>query len=331
MPNLEELYSDTEIPSKLPFHQILTTLKKESNEGVSVVSPSVLYGLSDIGAKEESELKHIWNELSSIYKHTLLTALTNASETNIEFNYSPIGQLALTDDDSSLVREAAIDLLWEDESVELFTRLLNLAQTDQSTAVRAKALVSIGRFILLGEYDNMPKSLVKQAIDLSYSLHIDESQPIEIRRRALEALSNSSYLKKDTLIRNAYNSGHHLLKVSAIFAMGRTCDDKWQDILVDELESDDNELVYEAVRACGEIQLETSVSQLRNLVISDDREIQTMAIWALGEIGGKQSIEILSLLQDATEDDDLIDIIDEALDVASFTLMGSSFDFDIDD
>ncbi len=56
--------------------------------------------------------------------------------------------------------------------------------------------------------------------------------------------------------------------------MGRTCDEKWEDTLLEELDSDDNEIVYEAVRACGEIGLSSSVSQLGQLLLGDDREIQ---------------------------------------------------------
>ena len=106
-------------------------------------------------------------------------------------------------------------------------------------------------------------------------IHSDRGQPLEVRRRALEALSNSSHPAVERLIRAAYADGNHDLKISALFAMGRTCSKVWRDLLLEELDSADNELVYEAVTACGQIQLGESAHKIGQLASSEDREIQT--------------------------------------------------------
>jgi len=325
--DLQNDYVEHEKPS---LTEVLETLRQENDEGASIIGATITYGLSDISGENLRLLRAMWSELMPSYKHRVIQALVHASENSFEYNFKQIGLLGLTDE-SAMVRSAAIDLLWEDESVETLNILLNVIRDDESSNVKAQALVGISRYVLLGEYEDIPKSLAMEIQELVLHLHKDESQPVEVRRRALEALANSSHKEKDSLIRHAYQSDNHLMKVSSLFAMGRSCDDKWQNILLDELDNDDQEMVYEAVRACGEIQIDASVSQIKELLLSDDQEIQTMSIWALGEIGGKESLETLSMLQETVEDEDLLEIIDEAIDVASFSIMGASFDFNVED
>lgn len=315
---------------KPKFDDVLKKLQAEGKDSESIISPDVLYGLSDISPEQLQILQGVWTTLSSSYKHKLIEALTEASEADFELVYHEIASIGMKDE-SSLVRAAAIDLMWEDESTESMRLLMNIVEQDESPNVKARALVALGKYILLGEYEEIPESLAVEAQELAIQFHKSMAQPLEVRRRALEALSNSSHAEKDKLIRDAYHSSEHLLKVSAVFAMGRTCDDKWQDILLDELDSSDNEIVYEAVRACGEIQLSSSIRQLGELLLGDDREIQVMAIWSLGEIGGQHALDILYQLQETVEDEELAEIIDEAVDVASFSLTGAMFDFDLDD
>lgn len=307
--------------------EVIDTMRREYEEGSSIVGGVVTQGLSDLSDDELKRVAMLWNELSAEYKHNVIQALVHVSENNFEYDYKQIALLGLSDD-SPIVRSTSIDLLWADESPEVMVILLQLIRNDESSHVKAQGLMGLSKFILLSEYGDMPSDIAKEAQQLSLQLHNDQSQPIEVRRRALEALANSSHPSKDKLIRSAYRSDNHLLKVSSIFAMGRTCDDQWQDILLEELESDDQEVVFEAVRACGEIQLEASIYQLKQLLLSDDREILTMTIWALGEIGGKDAIDTLGSLQEVIEDEDLLEIIEDAVDVASFSIMGASFNFD---
>ena len=186
-------------------------------------------------------------------------------------------------------------------------------------------------FILLGEYGDMPAELTLKAQELTLKLHKDKSEARDVRRRALEALANSSHPEASKLIRAAYEHGNHELKVGAIFAMGNTCNRMWAKMLLEELVSRDSECVFEAVRACGQIQLRDSVQRVGELTLSDDQNIQEIAIWSLGEIGGKQAFERLNSLAENVEDDSAAAVIDEALDAASFSLTFASLDLDLED
>ena len=309
---------------------VAAALKQGACSAASVVSATVVYGLSDLSRQDIKTFEPTWLKLSSTYRHKILQALNEASETSFELSYREIA-LFNVKDESSLVRAVAVHLLWEDHSTQTMQLFLKIAQDDPASHVKARALIGLGKFILLGEYGEIPAALALKAQQLAIQLHSSPDESIEVRRHALEALANSNHPDTDHLIRAAYQQGNHLLKASALFAMGRTCDAQWQDILLEELEGSDNELVYEAVRACGEIQLESSLDSISELAFSDDREIQLMSIWALGEIGGKRAFEILSGLEEPVEDEELADMIDEALDAASFSLSGPVFDFHLDD
>lgn len=310
--------------------EVIEALKQDAVSGAQTVSPVIIYGMSDLEREHLSQIAPIWQGLPTVFKHQVLRQLNETSEAAFELSFREIALTSL-DDASSLVRAAATDLLWTDESLETMRRIMKTARDDPSPEVRARALAGLGRFMLLGEYGEIPYADAMEAQTLALQSYWDESQSAEVRSRALESLANSNHPEVEKCIRGAYTQGNHSLKVSALFAMGRTCDKSWQDVLLRELNSRDNELVYEAIQACGHIQLEDSVQAIGELILSDDREIRLMSIWALGEIGGKRAFEILSNLADTEEDDEVLDMIDEALDAASFSLSMSALNFGYED
>ena len=321
----------TDLPlSKPPLEELIQLLKSADLSSQTVIPSILVYGLSDLTFEEFRALQPVWSDLPADVRHRVLRALNEASETMFELNYREIALNCLSDE-CSLVRSTSVDLLWMDESIETMRRLIELAERDPDNAVRADAVASLGRFILLGEYEDVPADLAARAQELTYRLHTDASQPVEIRRRALEALANSSHSEVKPLIHAAYSDGNHELKLGAIFAMGRSCSKVWQDLLMEELDSADSEIVYEAIRASGQIQLSEAVQRIGECTISDDREIQLMAIWSLGEIGGKRAFEVLSSLEENADDDEIAKAIDEALDAAGFSLRFASLGLDFDD
>jgi HEAT repeat protein len=320
-----------ELAVRKPTLAELTQALGSEETAINAIVPSaVIYGLSDLTTDELAAVIPIWDSLRAVVKERILGALYEASESMFELSFREIALLNLKDS-SSPVRQKAVDLLWTDESVETMQSLMQLAESDTDSTVRTRALENLGRFLLLGEYGEIPADLAADAQAMTLAIHQDEREPIEIRRRALEALANSSHASVEQLIRAAYADGNQELRLAALFAMGRTCSKIWRDQLLDELENDNFEFVYEAIRACGHIQLEESVQRIAEYAFSEDQEIQTMAIWSLGEIGGRQAFEVLTRLDEDAEDDALATAIDEALDAASFSLSSASLRKELDD
>src|SRR5690606_36751293 len=121
-------------------------------------------------------------------------------------------------------------------------------------------------------------------------------------------------------------------QASAVFAMGRTCDNRWNDIVLREIDNADPANRYEAARASGELEIKEAVPHLARLAQGPDREIKEVAIWSLGEIGGSYAMKILGALADVAEQDedvDQLESIEEAFVNAS--LACRDFDFELDD
>lgn len=329
MPGLDDETVDLPI-AKPSLDDLKRALQREAISDQAVVSSTIVFGLSELKPEEERAIEPCWNALPAIAKHRVLRALNEASEAMFELCFREIALLSLKDA-SSLIRSTAIELLWIDDSAETMQTLMRLAKSDSDVEVRARALEQLGRFILLGEYGDIPADIAAEAQALTFGICTDPTQALVLRRRALEALANSSHPKVNHLIAAAYADGNHELRVGALFAMGRTCSAIWRDQLMRELESVDSECVYEAIRACGHIQLREAARRIGDFTGDDDQEIQLIAIWSLGEIGGRLAFDILSNLEERAADDDMADALEEALDTASFSMSLASLGLESDD
>ena len=228
-----------------------------------------------------------------------------------------------------------------EQEIAVINRLNEMARSDPFTEVRAAAAGALGMFILRGELGQLPETVSARLQETALMLYNDLDEDLEVRRRALEAIANCGREGVLDMIREAYYADDLLMRVSAVFAMGRTYDEMWTAQVLDELSSDYPEMRYEACRAAGELELRKAVGRLSELAYDDDREVQEMAIWALGEIGGKSARNILSqlaALAAEADDDELVDAIAEAQSAA--TLAGedllplfdfSEYDGDLDD
>lgn len=276
---------------------------------------TIFYGLSGLQAHDIERLRPIWETLPASYRRKLTRALIDVTETNFELDYGAFARFGLLDGDPG-VREAAIEVLWEDESLDLMQRLIAIAQTDEAREVRAAATSALGRFILAGELGDLPESETVKAQETVIGILKNTADDIDVRRRALESIANSSHDIVEDAIHAAYNGDDRRMQISSVFAMGRTFDDRWGDQVIRELDSEDAEMRYEAARSAGELELEEAIPHLSRLAFDEDVEIKDVAIWSLGEIGGKEAVRVLNLLsRDArvTGNHELVNAVEEAL------------------
>lgn len=315
------------MPAQAP--DVETTLKAlQAGDGLN---KTIYYGLSGLTEDSAGQLAPVWNNLAPSFRRKVMRALVEATETNVDLDYSVVGRVGLEDSDDG-VREAAVEVLWDDETTDLMRRLMRVAQEDSSREVRAAAASALGRFILLGEMGDLPEKAAQEAQNAAIGILNDESEDVDVRRRALEAIGNSSNPAVLGAIREAYTGDDRRMQVSAVFAMGRSYDEQWNDTVLRELDSDDPEMRYEAARAAGELELEDGIARLSELVFDDDIDIRDAAIWALGEIGGKEALRVLNLLAEHAreqEDTELIEALEDA--IASANLAGDLMLVDYDD
>ena len=308
-----------------------TTLTALESNTEGVANATIFYGLSNLPEGDLPRLREVWGTLPLEYRQKLLQQLVDVSETNFELNYRSLAFMVLADEDPES-RASAIELLWEDETLELMDRLIEIAQWDESVQVRAGAAAALGRFILLGELGDLPEQETVRAQDVIVNLLTDSDEDVDVRRRALESIANCSHEIVAEAIAEAFDSDDPRMQASAIFAMGRTYDSRWNKFVLREISNPDPAVRYEAARASGELEIEEAVPHLARLAQGRDREIKEVAIWSLGEIGGSYALRVLGSLADEAEkndDEELLEAIDEALGNAS--LAGRDMDFDLDD
>ncbi|MBL8146999.1 MAG: HEAT repeat domain-containing protein [Anaerolineae bacterium] len=309
------------------------TLQLLNTMGEGAVPAAAIYGLDGLSGEEIERLATAWPSLDDDVRRRILFALGEAAEASFEFDFNPVGRMALGDP-SGAVRALAVDLLWEDTSLDVMEQLLVMVRDDDAVDARVAAAIGLGQFVLMGELEEIDAGAFKRAQEILLDIFDDESEDIEVRRRALEAVSNSTTKRVEQAIHEAYQSDEQRMKVSALFAMGCSADERWAPIVLDELGSDDRELRFEAARAAGELELEDAIPALTQIVFDDDAEIRDVAVWSLGEIGGREAKRVLQDLSEearASDDDDLLNTIEDAIASANIGGDPALYLLDMDD
>jgi HEAT repeat protein len=284
------------------------------------LSATVFYGLAGLREGQIKQIAPAWAALDAEMRLKIMQRMSDLSEAAGYLDYEQIARFALKDDEAD-VRAVAAAMLWQDEDPATTEALLQLVQSDDETAVRTAAASALGNHLLLGEYEELPQNVCLRTQEALLEIINNQDEELELRRRALEALSNSSHDAVPALIREAYESDHQPMQVSALFAMGRTYDEQWAPSVLRELSSPDPEMRFEAARAVGELELRAAVPRLDALAHENDSDIQAAAVTALGQIGGAQAKHILNRLAADNISDDLRALVEEALENAELADM----------
>jgi len=280
------------------------------------LSISNLYVLSGISKREMEVFRAAWPRLPVERRRAILRVLVEITEASFEADFNSIFRFCLSDEDEG-VRAQAIEGLWEDESVAILCSLSGLLRGDPSSLVRARAAAGLARFVLLAELDKLDGELGAETREVLLHTINNPQEVLEVRRRAVEAISFSGEEGVRKIIEAAYQDEAQKMRVSAVFAMGRSVDPYWGETLLQELTTPDSEMRYEAARACGELQLKEAVPTLARLINDADGEIQGAVIWALGQIGGPGARRVLRACCEG-DDEIVVEAAEEALSELEF-------------
>ncbi len=293
------------------------------------VTSSELACLSGLGREELRFFELNWARVDAVRKQEIISKLVHLSETDLGMDFTAVFVSCLGDDDEAVRLQAIMGLEGED-NCQLIVPLVKRLRHDSSARVREAAATALGSFAMLAECGKISayyKDIVYEALLDAIN---NGQELVQVRRRALEAISPFNQPRVKELIGQAYCQGGAEFKLSAIYAMGRNCDPLWLDFLLDELESEEPAVRYEAANACAELGAVEAVPQLLRLVEDTDGEVQEAAIRALGEIGGEQAKRALKRLLHHREQR-VRQAAEEALEVLRFNeepLSQSLDDFD---
>ena len=143
-----------------------------------------------------------------------------------------------------------------------------------------------------------------------------------LRRAALEAVGYSSRFEVETLIHSAFHRSDPVWVASALVAMGRSNDEQYGDEVVSMLLDGDPRIRLAAVQAAGNLSLEAARPIILTMLLEgeeDEDDVIAAAIWALSQIGGEDVRAFLVDMLDRTEDEDVTGYIEEALENLDFT------------
>jgi HEAT repeat protein len=264
-------------------------------DGAVQLKVADLERLSGMPEDRQDAFAATWPSIDVRRRRRVIQELEDLAEDNVEFNFDPVFVIGLGDEDADVRRES-VKALWERDDSDIIEPLLRLLSSDDDAGVRAEAALALGRYVMLHEEGRL-RDRYFEAVEGGLRLSLDDgNETVDVRARALEAIGSHNEQWVRDAIRNAYESDSHRMKVSAVNAMGRSCDDRWLPLLVRELANDDPEVRYEAAVACGTVADERAIPHLVKLVMDPDDEVKQAAITSLGEIGGAQAKAALLLL-----------------------------------
>jgi len=272
-----------------------------------------LHRFSDLPPADLKILFKVWPKVSPQRKHTLLEDLEYLAETDTLTCFDDLAHPLLTDPDAP-VRVLAIRLLFECEDKKLVPIYLDILKHDENIEARAAAANILGLFVYLGELEEIPAE-IHHAIEEQLLEAATSAKETLVRRRALESLGYSGREQVIPLIEAAYRDRNPDWVVSALFAMGRSADERWKKQVLSKLHDPDEDIRSEAVRTAGELELGPARSILLDLLEDEeDLELRREIIWALSKIGGEGVRDRLEELFDLETDDEEAEFIEEALD-----------------
>ncbi len=279
-----------------------------------------LQEFSDIGALELKTLLDIWPRVKPGRKLTLLEELDALAEADTLVSFDDVARAFLTDPDPE-VRTRAIRLLDEYEDPKIVPSYLDMLKNDPDVNVRVVAANALNLFVDLGELEKITESVYHQIEDALLASAASEDD-VRVRRTALESLGYSSRTEVTTLIDSAFHRQDPNWQASALVAMGRSADERWDDEITRSLVHVDDRIRKAAIEAAGELSLQSARPILLKLLgEEEDAVILGAVIWSLSQIGGEDVRTYLENILDQLEDDDeeQITFLEEALDNLSFT------------
>jgi HEAT repeat protein len=297
-----------------PFQPVLDSLLNEKKE----FPRRYLHQFSDMGTLELKTLLDAWSRIPLSRKLVLLEGLESMVESDTLVNFDDFAK-AILDDPESAVRGRAIRLLRECEDVKLIPVFINIMKHDPDAQTRAEAAIGLNIFVALGELEEVPADSQRVAEDALLEA-ANGQDDVKVRRRALESLGYSSRPEVTALIESAFAREDPAWQASALFAMARSADNRWDADVLASLPSDNRSVREAAVAAAGQLGIKAAGPILiKMLEEEEDDDVTGVMIWSLSQIGGEDARTYIETLLDQTEDEEQIEFLEEALENLAFT------------
>jgi HEAT repeat protein len=299
------------------FQTVLNALGDDS----SAFPQRYLMDFSDLPPENVSAFMALWPTVSQKRKRHLLSKLVELYTHDTLVLFESLAAALINDPDNS-IRIDALRLLGESEDTHLIPRLIELAENDSSEDVRVQAMAVLGNFVELGEMGEIVAETSRVVEETLLRVRRSTESP-NLQRAALEAVSYASSPEIETLIESAYQRHEPKWVSTALLAMSRSANPKWEELVLARLDDPNDDVRLSAVQAAGELHLELARQILLNMLEEEDEDqVFLAAIWSLSQIGGEDvrvTLETLFDQAEEAEENELSEYIEEALANLDFT------------
>jgi hypothetical protein len=278
----------------LPFQTVLEAMLDSDTP----IDPDHLRRLSDLENFELEQFEAAWEEIPSDRRHLLLYQVEELGRNDTVLSYEALGRFTVSDPDPK-VRLFAAQILWEYERVDISEVYLDLLINDPDPRVRAAAATGLGKFILAGELDKVPK-LLQQRIEGQLIQLVDSGRTENERQQALESLGFSSNPQVIAMIEREYYSDQSGWVVCSLRAMGNSANNRWNQMVITNLDSLSPRIRSAAARAAGQLEIHECVPKLLEMLDDPDESVRRNCITALSQTGGEGVRERLEMLYEET-------------------------------
>jgi len=274
---------------------------------------------SDISYDDLKKVKKVWSKVTQQRKVSLLQELENLMRIDTLISCDDFGVFAL-DDEDPVIKSQAINLLWECVDQNLATRFMSLLLEDKDPALSASAASGLGKFVLLGELDEIPQDLSKKIQNTLVEKYVSTSDQ-QLKQSILESLGYISSPQINDFITEAIKRPEKEWVLSALFAISRSANENWSKIILKKLDDLDPDVQLEAIKAAGELEIADAKETIIELLESSspEEEIHLQAIWSLSMIGGNDIQVLFQKMIDSSDSEKEAAMLEMAMDNLELT------------
>jgi hypothetical protein len=305
---------DTDDPDRIKGPDLDTVFAKLTDGTATFLD---LVGFSDLSKEQVADVRTRWPGVPLATRELTARHLVELSEQRWDVHLARLFRVLL-DDESAVVRQFAVSGIEGEDDEGIVPMLLTILRDDPSDDVRTAAALALSPIAELAELDELDDpSLADDIREGLYAVLENTAEPMSLRRRVLESVSTFTQDERlPRFIEELFAADQLGSRTSAIFAMGRTYDRRWFDVIIGEFTDDDAEVRFEAARAIGRYGDTEALPELGKLARDDDAEVRQAAIAAIGDIGGKPAIRLLEQLKQRARTDAERDALDAAVEEA---------------
>lgn len=268
-----------------------------------------------IKPKDLFRFGEVWSNASTEIRKKIVDVLANRQH---HIRTDEIGLAIYLNETEPSIKAKVIKFLDADESILAFTAVVETALRDPNKELRVAAIEILGANAYYVELEEIDDEIGEKTLETLLSLKKDPD--IEIQQAALIAVSYVVNDDTNQWLKEAFNRKGNDWQEAALWAVGNNLTSEWESRVIDGLYSKAGGIRRAAIISAGSMGLESARERLIELLDEEEgSELFEDVIFALAKVGGEQVLTIFEAIIANTEDEELIEVVRDAIDEVEFS------------